>query len=74
MFAADHVRVGVNMGDHAQDVTNAIEVNRMTTLGELEDLLQRGHRLVSGRVDERAYDDHIILRLVRPLREEERRL
>lgn len=69
MFAADHTRVGVNMGDHAQDVTNAIEVNRMTTLGELEDLLQRHHRF-SGRLNEAAYDDFITLRLVRPIREE----
>lgn len=70
MFAADHTRVGVSMGDHAQDVTNAIEVNRMTTLGELEDLLQRRHRFASGRVHEAAYDDFITLRLVRPIREE----
>jgi hypothetical protein len=70
MFAADHTRVGVNMGDHAQDITNAIEVNRMTTLGELEDLLQRRHRF-AGRLNEAAYDDFIILRLVRPIREEE---
>ncbi|ERG63499.1 hypothetical protein L332_03390 [Agrococcus pavilionensis RW1] len=41
------VEVGVNMGDHAQDVTRAVEVRRDETVGEVVDRLLTSSQWVS---------------------------
>lgn len=40
--------VGVNMGDHAQDVHNALEVSRETTIQDFVDTVLRLARPIGG--------------------------
>jgi hypothetical protein len=61
----EFVKVGVNMGDHAQDVHNVLECDPNMTIGELalKVLGKRPWHL-------RDYDSFILIRRVRPLNEE----
>ena len=62
-----HTRVMVNCGDHAQDVTNAVEVKPDETVAEVANrlLIERGYH------DVPAYDDYLTIRLVKPADPEE---
>lgn len=71
-ITATHTRVGVNMGDHGQDVTNGIDVTADTTLGELAALMVESRFVYSGPNKTVARDgDYITIRLAQPLPEAE---
>lgn len=63
-----HTRVMVNCGDHAQDITSAVEVKPDETVAEAANrlLIERGYHDVPG------YDDYLTIRLVKPIEEPER--
>lgn len=65
---AQHHRVGVNMGDHAETIVNAIEVLPDETV---EALAQRVLDDQPYRGD-RPYDDFIVVRIVKPAASEDR--
>ncbi|GAB2457776.1 hypothetical protein [Xylanimonas ulmi] len=71
-FTATHTRVGVNMGDHAQDVTNGIDVTPDTTLGDLAAMLHETRYVAYDTPMETvARDgDYITIRIAQPIPDE----
>lgn len=70
MISVIHTRTGVNMGDHAQDVSTALDVTPETTLGELEQVLTRTRWRGADQprdTDPSTYSDFIIVRIARPV-------
>jgi hypothetical protein len=61
-ISATYVEVGVNFGDHGQDVTTAVEVLPDDTVRDLME------RVISrSKWSERKYANHIVLRFIQPV-------
>lgn len=67
LLSIDHIRVGQNMGDHAQDVVNSLELLPGETVFDLATrCFQPGEKWRYG-----SFDDFITIRRVRPVVEPE---
>lgn len=64
-----HTRVMVNCGDHAQDITSAVEVNPDETVAEVAERLLRTQGYQRFTTE---YEDYLTIRLVKPREESER--
>jgi hypothetical protein len=60
-ISALSVEVGVNMGDHGQDVVKAIEVRDGETVRDLMD-----RAIPRSKWTQRKYEHHLVLRFVEP--------
>lgn len=68
-ISVTHTRVLVNAGDHAQDVTTAVDVGYDETVTEVAERLLRtqGYQRFTPE-----YEDYLTIRLVKPREEPER--
>lgn len=68
-ISVTHTRMLVNAGDHAQDVTTAVEVGYDETVTEVAERLLRTQGYASFTPE---YEDYLTIRLLKPREEPER--